>query len=103
MSENLMGYIGVSVTIIWFICMLVWFFRRQYGHPKKVSATVVNKQVKESFSKYSGNGKGKVYYVTFLAGGKRRNFKVSDFSYNGYRIGESGTLTYKGDRLIDFS
>jgi hypothetical protein len=103
MPENLMGYIGVAVTIIWFIGLLIWFFRRQYGRAKKVSATVVNKQVTESFSKYYGNGKVKVYYVTFQVGGKRRSFRVSDFSYNGYRIGESGTLTYKGDRLIDFS
>ena len=103
MPENLGGYIGLAVTIIWFVGMLIWFFRRQYGRAKKVSATVVNKQVTETFSKYAGSGKEKVYYVTFLAGGKRRSFKVSAFSYNGYRVGESGTLTYKGDRLIDFS
>lgn len=103
MPENLGGYIGLAVTIVWFVGTLIWFFRRQYGRAKKVSATVVNKQITDSFSKYSGNGKGKVHYVTFLAGGKRRCFKVSAFSYNGYRVGESGTLTYKGDRLIDFS
>ena len=99
---NFGGYIAVSVTIIWFVGMLVWFFKRQYGRTKTASATVVSKQITESFSKYSGNGKVKHYYVTFLIGGKRRSFQVSEFSYNGYRKGETGTLKYKGDRLIDF-
>ena len=103
MPENLTGYVGVAVTLIWFIGILVWFFRRQYGTTKAVNATLVNKQVTESFSKYSASGKAYHYYVTFLINGKRRSFKVSEFSYNGYQIGEKGTLKYKADRLIDFS
>ena len=103
MPENLTGYIGVAVTIIWFIGMLVWFFQRQYGPTKSVKATLVNKQVTESVSKYSASGKSYHYYVTFLINGKRRSFKVSRFSYDGYHKGETGTLKYKGDRLIDFS
>ena len=102
MPENLVGYIGAALTVIWFFAMLVWFFRRQFGRTKTVHATVVNKQVTEVFSKYSGSGKTKQYYVTFLINGKRRSFKVSEFSYNGYRKGETGTLKYKADRLIDF-
>ncbi len=43
------------------------------------------------------------YVVTFSAEGKKRSFYVSEFSYNGYRLKESGTLKYKGERLIDFS
>ena len=103
MPENLGGYIAVAVTVIWFVGILVWFFRRQYGKTKTVKATLVNKQITESFSKYSAAGKTKHYYVTFLVNGKRRSFQVSEFSYKGYRKGESGTLKYKGDRLIDFS
>ena len=103
MPENLIGYIGVSVTVIWYIGILVWFFRRQYGHTKSARATVVHKQIMESFSKYSGNEKAKKYYVTFLINGKRRSFRVSEFSYQSYHKGETGTLKYSGDRLIDFS
>ena len=77
MPENLMAYIGVALTIAWFIAMLVWFFQRQFGRTKTVRATVVNKQTSESFSKYSGSGKSKTYYVTFLINGKRRIFRVS--------------------------
>ena len=102
MPENLVGYIGVTLTIVWFVCMLVWILQRRFGSTKTVRATVVNKQVNEVYSKYSGNGKIKQYYVTFLIGKKRRSFKVSEFSFNGYRKGETGTLKYKGDRLIDF-
>lgn len=103
MPENFSAYIGVAVTILWFVGMLVWFFQRQYGRTKSVKATLVNKQVTESFSKYSASGKSYHYYVTFLINGKRRSFKVSEFSYDGYHKGETGTLKYKGDRLIDFS
>ena len=101
MPENLGGYIGLAVTVIWFIGILAWFFRRQYGKTKTATATVVSKQVSESVSKYSGTVKS--YYVTFSVNGKHRSFKVSEFSYGGYRKGETGTLKYKGDRLIDFS
>ena len=103
MPEYLGAYIGAAVTILWFIGMLVWFFRLQYGRTKSVKATLVNKQVTQSFSKYSASGKSYHYYLTFLINGKRRSFQVSEFSYDGYRKGETGTLKYKGDRLIDFS
>ena len=103
MPENFSAYIGVTVTILWLVGMLVWFFRRQYGRTKSVKATLVNKQVTVDVSKYSASGKSYHYYVTFLVDGKRRSFKVSEFSYNGYHKGETGTLKYKGDRLIDFS
>ena len=43
MPENLGGYIALSVTIIWFIGILAWFFRRQYGKTKTATATVVSK------------------------------------------------------------
>ena len=103
MPENFSAYIGVAVTILWFVGMLVWFFQRQYGRTKSVKATLVNKQVTEDFSKYSASGRSYHYYVTLSFDGKRRSFKVSEYSYNGYHKGETGTLKYKGDRLIDFS
>ena len=53
-------------------------------------------------TKYSGNGKSEKYVIVFSVGGKKKSFYVSQFSYNGYRINEKGTLKYKGDKLIDF-
>ena len=102
MPDNLIGMIAVVLTVAWFIGILVWCFNRKYGKTKTAKATVVHKQVNEVFSKFSGNGKAYRYYVTFQFNGKRKSFSVSEFSYNGYRKGETGTLKYKGDRLIDF-
>ena len=102
MPANLSAYIGAAVTVIWFVGILVWLFSRKYGKTKIVNATVVNKQIVEGFSKYAGSTKAKRYYVTFLINGKRKSFSVSQVSYKGYRKGESGTLKYRADRLLDF-
>ena len=101
MGGNWPGIIAVAVTIIWFTAILVWILKQRYGKAKTVKATVIHKQISDSFSKYSGNTK--LFYITFQIGRKHRSFKVSEFSYHGYRIGESGMLKYKADRIIDFS
>ena len=69
---------------------------------KTVNAVVVDKNKVETFSKYSGNGKSEKYVIVFSVGGKKKSFYVSQFSYNGYRVNEKGTLKYKGDKLIEF-
>ena len=56
----------------------------------------------KNFSKYSGTGKHEKYVVVFSVDGKKKSFYVSQFSYNGYRVNEKGTLKYKGDKLIEF-
>lgn len=102
MRENMSALIATVVVSIWFVAILVYCLNRKFGKAKTVKATVVHKQTADVFSKYSGAGKAYRYYVTFQFGGKRKSFSVSELSYNGYRIGETGTLTYKGDKLIDF-
>jgi hypothetical protein len=94
-------YNGLWTALL--ILSAVSIFRRFFAKPKTVSAEVVGKQTVEWFSKYAGNGKRTRYVVNFLVEGKKKSFYVSEFSYNGYRKGERGTLTYQGDRLIDFS
>ena len=74
----------------------------RYGPIRTVKAVVADKQTVETFSKYSGTGKSVKYMVIFLVDGKKKSFYVSQFSYNGYRINEKGTLKYRGDRLIGF-
>jgi len=102
MPENFGAYIGFAITVIWFVGIIVWCINRNFGKTKSVQATIVHRQITEDFSKYSANGKSYHYYVTFQFNGKRRSFKVSEFSYKGYNVGEKGTLKYKSDRLIDF-
>lgn len=84
------------------IKLLVRLIKSRYGKVKTVKAKVIDKFQTETFSKYSGNGKDVQYRVLFEVEGKKHSFRVSEFSYSGYRVGERGTLKYQGDRLIDF-
>lgn len=86
---------------LWLVLM-VRVVSKRFGPVKNVKAEVIGKQTVESFSKYVASGKNVKYVVIFSAGGKKLSFYVSQFSYGGYRKGEKGTLTYRGDRLIDF-
>lgn len=85
-----------------FLFVMVKSVRNRCAPVRTVKATVVDKNKTETFSKYSGSGKRNQYVVVFSAEGKKLSFYVSEFSYAGYRIGESGTLNYKGDRIIEF-
>ena len=69
---------------------------------KTVKATVVEKHISEHVSKYAGTGKPKQCMVVFSIDGKRKGFQVSEFSYDGYKVNDTGMLTYKGNRLIKF-
>ena len=82
--------------------LLVKRIKVKHAPVKTVEAVVVDKQIIESFSKYSGNGKYEKYVIVFSVNGKKKSFYVSQFSYGGYRVNEEGTLTYKGDKLIEF-
>ena len=102
MSENLPGYL--FWILICGICLLaaVRTLVKRFSPIRTVSAVVVDKHKTEAFSKYAGNGKSVKYVVVFSIGGKKKGFYVSQLSYGGYRVGEKGTLTYRGDRLMDF-
>ncbi|MBE6959248.1 MAG: DUF2500 domain-containing protein [Ruminococcaceae bacterium] len=101
--ENVPGYIFLGIILILGIACAVRFLQDKCSPVKTVKATVVHKQTVEAFSKYSGTGKHTKYAVTFQAGQKKLSFYVSEFSYRGYKIKETGTLKYKGSRIIDFS
>ena len=105
--DKLPQIIFVSLLFgLWFFVAIkvgIRYFRSRHGKVKTVKARVADKFQTETFDKYRGNGKAVQYRVVFEAGGKKLSFAVSEFSYGGYRVGESGTLKYRGDRLIDFS
>lgn len=103
MPENFMTLLFLGLGLLVTIVYIVRLLRNKFAPVTIVKAVVVNKQKVETVSKYSAAGKHTKYAVTFLAEGKRLSFYVSEFSYGGYRKNESGTLTYKGDKLIDFS
>ena len=97
-----MGWIVWILEFVLMGAIAYRLLRSHFGKPVTVSAEIVHKQTVEFYSKTAPGGKRIRYSVTFLANGKKKSFYVSEFSYNGYRKGEKGTLTYQGDRLIDF-
>lgn len=106
MPDNIASIVFASLLIgIWLFAMirlLIKTIRNKYSSEQTVKAVVVDKQIIETFSKYSGNGKHEKYVIVFSVGGKKKSFYVSQFSYRGYRINEKGTLKYRGDKLIEF-
>ena len=106
MPENISNIVIVSlfmgVGALALVSVLVKAVKNRYAPIKTVKAVVVDKNKVETFSKYSGTGKSEKYVIVFSVEGKKKSFYVSQFSYNGYRVNEKGTLKYKGDKLIEF-
>ena len=102
MPENLSNIIIISLFMGIWLLAAIRFLMKRVAPVRTVAAVMADKHKTESFSKYAGNGKHIKYVVVFSAGGKKLSFYVSEFSYGGYRVGEKGTLTYKGNKLIGF-
>lgn len=106
MPENISNIVIASlfmgVGALALVSILVKAVKNRYAPLKTVKAVVIDKNKVENFSKYSGTGKSEKYVIVFSVDGKKKSFYVSQFSYNGYRVNEKGTLKYKGDKLIEF-
>ena len=106
MTNNIVSTVLFSLMLgLWLWAMvrlLIKAIKTKYAPVKSVSAEVIDKQILETFSKYSGNGKHEKYIIVFSVNGKKKSFYVSQFSYDSYRIHEKGILKYKGDKLIEF-
>lgn len=102
MPDNLSNIIIISLFFGVGLLAAIRLLAKRLAPVKTLPATVADKHKTEVFSKYAGNGKHIKYAVVFSAGGKKLSFYVSEFSYGGYRVGEKGMLTYKGNRIIDF-
>ena len=106
MPENISNIVIVSlfmgVGALELVSLLVKAIKNRYAPITTVKAVIIEKNKVEAFSKYSGTGKSEKYVIVFSVEGKKKSFYVSQFSYNGYRVNEKGTLKYKGDKLIEF-
>ena len=102
MFERIVSFALPALFILLWVLVIIHFIINRSAPVRTAKATVVDKQVVETFSKYAGTGKQQKYVIVFSTEGKKKSFYVSQFSYNGYRINEKGTLKYKGDRLISF-
>jgi len=101
-SHNIFMILFTALWLFVIIKLAVRAIRNRTAPVKSVKATVVDKQKIEHFSKYSGTGKGARYVVVFFAEGKKLSFYVSEFSWRGYHVRDTGTLQYRGDKLIGF-
>ena len=99
----LITFLFIGIWVLAFIRIFFKIFRNRFAQVKTVKAVIISKQRIPITSRYSGTGSREAYSVVFSAEGKKLSFYVSQFSYSGYRVGDCGTLTYKGSRLIDFS
>lgn len=104
-GTDILYAIPLLLAFVWIGYILYRIAKRllgkKFGPVKTVSAKVVDKSKSIPVSPHPGF-KQEICYVVFSVNGKRKGFRVSGFSYNGYRVGETGTLKYQGDRLIDF-
>lgn len=73
----------------------------RFGPVRTARAEVVEKYTSTVFNSARGVH-SKQYHILFLINGKKKGFLVSEFSYGGYRLHETGVLKYAGDRIIDF-
>ena len=96
------GWIFVGLLALGVLAAVYRVMRLWVLPAKSVKAVVVDKYKYDTLAPRSPTGKNTTYAVIFLVSGKRKRFYVSPLGYDGYRIGESGTLKYKGTRLLGF-
>ena len=100
---NIVSCIYLVLVLAITVSLAIKLGKNVFAPTVVANAKVVNKQTVETFSKYARTSKHTKYAVTFSVNGKNRSFYVSAFSYNGYKKGDTGVLTYKGDKLISFT
>lgn len=100
---KIIGIAFFAFIIFLFIAVFIRNCQAIFGSVKTVDAKIVKKYKVDEFSKYSGTGQKHRYVVVFETNGKLLRLNVSEVSYSGYRVNEKGRLTYKGNRVYDFS
>ncbi len=110
MPKNTSDIINSWMIILGVACICVVFIRIIYNLLKDklapirtVKAQVVDKFIVDNFSKIYGSlAKKPQYFIVFAIGKRKRSFRVSEFSYGGYKVNEKGTLRYKGSKIVFF-
>lgn len=106
-ANEIMNTVFVLLGMVWlFGVLFLLVFRRlkdRYAPVQTVKAQVVDKYVADQFSKiYGPLARSPQYYVVFATEKKKFAFRVSQFSYNGYKIHQWGILKYRGSRILSF-
>lgn len=106
MPENISTVFTIILVVLMCAFWILFFVRiakNKLAPVKTVKAVVVDKFKTQSNIRKYGTFTRDQYTIVFSADGKKLSFRVSEFSYGGYRLNEKGTLKYKGNRIIDFS
>lgn len=101
MADGILGWIQIGLAVLGLLAAILLPISHKFSPVRTIHAKVVDKNKVDFPSKYGTNTKYAVVFQT--DSGKKLSFYVSEFSYGGYRRGETGTLKYQGDRIIDFS
>ncbi len=101
---RVINYIFVILELVIIIGIVAKILHNYFSKEKREEAVVINKQSfdKTIYRKSHAPFVKKSYVITFQCRNKKRNFDVSELSYNNYILNQKGTLKYKGSRLIDF-
>jgi len=102
LMSNIFNYLAVIFFVVCWGLIVFRFIKSRYARVRAVKAVITDKYKNKIVSRMQGTLKKESYIVVFDTGNKKLSFMVSEFSFANYRVGEKGTLTYKGDRLIDF-
>lgn len=101
--QKVITLLAIACTLFLFGKIIYQILRNKYAKVKTVKAQVADKFKADKFTKiYGSAARAPQYYVVFQIDNKKKSFRVAEFSYGGYRVGERGTLKYKGDKLVDF-
>ena len=94
--------IGILIFVFCWTMIAIKFFKNRNSSVLSVRATVVDKYVHTPVSKMPGEFAPESYMIVFMVGNEKLQFAVSEYSYNKYKVKDTGTLKYQGNRLIDF-
>ncbi len=102
---NIVNYVFVVIGAIIIIGVIARFSYNKLSTERLEEAVIIDKQCydKRIYRKSSASFAKKYYVITFKCKNKRRHFYVSELSYTNYKVGQKGTLKYKGSHLVDFN
>jgi len=100
--SDVFSVIAIALFFLCWLLIIKKFVLSRCTTIQTVKAKIVDKYKPEMVSKYPGIFKQERYIVVFETKDKKLSFTVSDFSYGNYKVGEKGTLKYKGSKLISF-
>ena len=100
--DNVINIFSIILFLVCWILIIRKFIWNKVAPVKCVKAEVVDKYKPDIVSRYPGVSKQGSFIVVFKTKDEKLSFNVSAFSYDNYQIKEKGTLTYKGNQIINF-